>query len=191
MMQLLLLLTLVSHLLALAAADVTVETVRRGEAIEVSAQADLHADVFTAWEVLTDYDRYASFIPDLAVSRVVTRDARSAIVEQKGEARLLALRFPLEVRLAVSETPYRSVRSRAIAGNFRELQGLYELAPIPGGLRLVYSGRMVLGEEPPGLIDATVVRLNVARQFEALVREIERRSGTRDGPGDAPTPGKG
>jgi hypothetical protein len=161
---------------ALAAGEIAVDAVRRGEAIEISAQADLHADVHTAWRVLTDYDRYASFIPDLAVSRVLARDVRTAIVEQRGEARFLFLRYPLEVRLAIAEVPYRSVRSRSIAGNFRELQGLYELEPFPGGLRLLYSGRMVLSEGPPGLLDLTVVRLNAARQFEALVREIDRRA---------------
>jgi ribosome-associated toxin RatA of RatAB toxin-antitoxin module len=161
---------------ALAAGEIAVDASRRGAAIVVSAHADLHADVRTAWRVLTDYDRYASFIPDLTVSRVVSRGPGSAVVEQRGEARFLFLSYPLEVRLAVAETPYRSVRSRAIAGNFRELVGRYELEPIGGGLRLVYSGRMVLGDAPPGLLDVFVIRRNVARQFEALVREIDRRA---------------
>jgi len=161
---------------ALAADEIAVDAARHGAAIVVSAHADLRADVRTAWQVLTDYDHYASFIPDLTVSRVVSRGPRSAVVEQRGEARFLFLSYPLEVRLAVAEIPYRSVRSRAIAGNFRELVGLYELEPTPGGLRLVYSGRMVLGEEPPGLLDVIVIRRNVARQFEALVREIDRRA---------------
>jgi ribosome-associated toxin RatA of RatAB toxin-antitoxin module len=158
------------------AGEIAIDAARRGPAIVVSAQADLHADVRTAWQVLTDYDRYASFIPDLTVSRVLSRGPGSAVVEQRGEARFLFLSYPLEVRLAVAETPYRSVRSRAIAGNFRELVGRYELEPTRGGLRLVYSGRMVLGEEPPGLVDVFVIRRNVARQFEALVREIDRRA---------------
>jgi hypothetical protein len=161
---------------AVAAADVAVDAARRGEAIVISAHADLRVDVQTAWRVLTDYDHYASFIPDLTVSRVVARGPDSAIVEQRGEAQFLFLRYPLEVRLAVAETPYRRVRSRAIAGNFRELHGLYEIEPMPGGLRLLYSGRMVLAEGPPRLVDVIAVRLNVARQFEALVREIDRRA---------------
>lgn len=107
---------------ALAAPDIAVDAVRRGEAIEISARAELRVNVETAWRVLTDYDRYATFVPDLAVSRVVMRDAQTAIVEQRGEARFLSLRYPLEVWLAVAEVPYRSVRSRAIAGNFRELE---------------------------------------------------------------------
>jgi len=175
MRRLLALLLLAPH--ALAAGEIALDAVRRGEAIEISAHAELHVDVHTAWRVLTDYDGYASFIPDLRVSRVLERNARSAIVEQRGEARFLFLRYPLEVRLVVAEVPYRSVRSRSIAGNVRELQGLYELEPVPGGLRLQYSGRVVLSDGPPGLFDVTVVRLNAARQFEALVREIDRRAG--------------
>jgi len=162
---------------ALAAGEVAVDAARSGGAIDVSAHADLDVDVGTAWQVLTDYDRYASFIPGLAVSRVVTRDATSAIVEQKGEARFLFFRYPIEVRLAVAEVPLRSVTSHAIGGNLRELRGRYELEPLSRGVRLHYTGRIVLAEDPPGLIDVTAVRLNVARQFEALVHEIERGSG--------------
>jgi carbon monoxide dehydrogenase subunit G len=161
---------------ALAAGGITIDAARRGDAIVVSARADLDADVHTAWQVLTDYDRYTSFIPDLTVSRVVSRGAGNTVIEQRGEASLLFLRFPLEVRLQVAETPYRSVESRGVGGTFREFVGRYELEPAGAGLRLVYSGRMVLGESPPGLLDLLVIRHNVARQFEALVREIDRRA---------------
>jgi len=161
---------------AFAAGDVAVDAVRRGSAIEISAHADLDTDARTAWQVLTDYDHYATFIPDLAVSRVVARDAGTAIVEQKGEARFLFFRYPLEVQLEVAEVPFRSVRSQAIGGNLRELRGRYEIEPLAGGIRLNYVGRMVLAEEPPRPWDLAAARLAIARQFEALVREIDRRS---------------
>ena len=51
---------------AAAAATIVVESERDGEAVNIRAKADLKADVATAWRVLTDYDRYVEFIPDLA-----------------------------------------------------------------------------------------------------------------------------
>lgn len=152
------------------------DAVRRGDAIEVAAHAELTADVPTAWRVLTQYDRYASFIPDLALSRTMQRNGTTAIVEQKGEARFLFFRYPLEVRLEIAETPPRSVRSRAIGGNLRELSGHYQLVPSIDGSRLDYTGRIVLAEAAPHFVHITAVRLNIARQFEALVREIERQA---------------
>jgi methyl coenzyme M reductase subunit C-like uncharacterized protein (methanogenesis marker protein 7) len=57
-----------------AAATVTINANLQGDAIDIHASAMLNADAATAWRVLTDYDRYAEFIPDLRVSRVVARD---------------------------------------------------------------------------------------------------------------------
>src|SRR5262245_50017279 len=72
-----------------AVGEITVNAVRRGAAIEIAAHANLAADIPTAWRVLTEYDRYPDFIPDLAVSRIRERHGATAIVEQKGEARFL------------------------------------------------------------------------------------------------------
>ncbi|MCX7891577.1 MAG: SRPBCC family protein [Burkholderiales bacterium] len=154
---------------------------RRDGAFHVEAVAELRADPRVAWQVLTDYDRYAAFIPDLDASRVLARSADGVVVEQRGRAGLLFLRIPLSVRYFVQETPYRSVRSRAIGGDFRELEGAYDIAPAPGGLRLAYTGRLVPDFVLPPLLGTVAVRRSVERQFEAMAREIERRAGAPPG----------
>jgi ribosome-associated toxin RatA of RatAB toxin-antitoxin module len=158
-----------------AGETVSVHAERRDDAFVVEAVAEFRADPRVAWQVLTDYDRYAEFIPDLRSSRVVGRSGAGAIVEQRGQAGFLFIRIPLEVRYLVEETPYRAVRSRAIGGDFREMEGVYELSPVPGGLRLAYSGRLVPGFMMPPLFGTMAVRLSVERQFGAMVREIVRR----------------
>src|SRR5882672_481739 len=62
---------------------INVEARREGDAVIVEANALLHADLAIAWDVLTDYDRYAEFIPDLRSSRIVARSGGTVIVEQK------------------------------------------------------------------------------------------------------------
>lgn len=160
---------------------VSVQAERRDEAFFVEAVAVFPADPRVAWQVLTDYDRYADFIPDLRSSRVVGRSAAGTVVEQRGHAGFLFIRIPLEVRYLVEETPYRSVRSRAIGGDFREMEGTYDVSPVPGGLRLAYSGRLVPGFMMPPLFGTMAVRLSVERQFAAMVREIVRRDAAAEG----------
>jgi ribosome-associated toxin RatA of RatAB toxin-antitoxin module len=181
MWRLLLALVLVPR--AIAATETTVETQRHGNAIEISARAEINASPETVWQVLTDYDHYTDFIPGLTVSRVLKRDQGSVVVEQKGEARFLVFSLPLEERLAVTEVPFRSVRSQATEGTLREMNGRYDLEPFSDGVRLTYVGRLVLAEEGPSFVDLIAVRLNVTRQFEALVREIDRRSAAAAGAG--------
>ncbi|HLF38518.1 MAG TPA: SRPBCC family protein [Burkholderiales bacterium] len=162
------------------AAEVTVNAARSGDALQVEASAELVGSLTRAWQVLTDYDRLAAFVPDLQVSRVVSRERNSALVEQKGAARLLFFSYPMDVRLAITEYPRERVESRAVAGNFREMRSTYTLEMREGRVLLRYSGRMVPDFYVPPLIGTLVLRHNVESAFRALVDEIEL------GPGAAP-----
>lgn len=167
---LLLLLALPAH-----AAEVTVSTTRSGDVLQVEASAEFEGDRARAWQVLTDYGRLADFVPDLQVSRVVSRDRNSAVVEQKGEVRFLFLSYPMDVRLAITEHPQERVESRSIAGNFREMQGTYTLETRQERVLLRYSGRMAPDFDIPPLIGTFVLRRHVELTFGALVEEIERQ----------------
>src|SRR5262245_2687614 len=145
---------------------------REDDAVIVQAQAELKASLPTAWRVLTDYEHYAEFIPDLKSSRVLARAGNTAIVEQKGEAGFFLYHFPLEVIFSVTETPDNTVSSRAISGTFREMVGSYVLTETGGGVRLVYTGRLIPSFSLPPLIGVAALRAAVERQFLALAREI-------------------
>jgi ribosome-associated toxin RatA of RatAB toxin-antitoxin module len=147
---------------------------RDDEAVIVQAEAQLDAPLQTAWRVLTGYEHYAEFIPDLKSSRVLARSGNTAIVEQKGEAGFFFYHFPLEVTFSVTEIPDNTVSSRAISGTFREMIGTYVLTETQGGVRLVYTGRLVPTFTLPPLIGVPAVRAAVERQFLALAREIRR-----------------
>jgi ribosome-associated toxin RatA of RatAB toxin-antitoxin module len=170
----LLILCLAGFAAAAPAADVTVRATRNGDALEVEASAEFTGSLAGCWRVLTDYNRLAEFVPDLHASRVISREGNSAIIEQKGEARLLFFSYPLDVRLAITEHPQERIVSRAVAGNFRELHGTYWLQADQGRVRLRYSGRLVPDFYVPPFIGTLVLSSNVESTFRALVEEIER-----------------
>ena len=157
------------------AAEVTVHATRNGEALEVAAVAEFDGDIGRTWQVLTDYGRIAEFVPNLEVSRVISRGRNSAVVEQKGEARMLFFSYPINVRLAITELPQERVESRAIAGNFREMRNVYALEQRQGRVLLRYSGHLIPDFFVPPLIGTWALRNNVEETFRALVEEIERR----------------
>jgi ribosome-associated toxin RatA of RatAB toxin-antitoxin module len=157
------------------AADIVVRASRSGDVLQVEASAELEGSLENAWQVLTDYGRLAEFVPDLQVSRVISRDYNTVVVEQKGEARLLFFSYPIDVRLAITEKPREQVVSRAVAGNFREMQSTYALEARQGRIFLRYSGRLEPDFYVPPLIGTYLLRANVESMFRALVEEIERR----------------
>jgi carbon monoxide dehydrogenase subunit G len=160
---------------AAPAHEIAIEIAREGEFVSVRASAELKASPRIAWEVLTDYDHLAEFIPDVRSSRVLRRGPEGLLVEQKGEFGFLFFRQPIEVTMAVSEQPLRRIFARAVAGNMKNMEGSYELQATEAGVRLGYSGRFVPGFFVPPLIGMPLVRRSLERRFRAMVEEIERR----------------
>ncbi len=158
-----------------AAQEVSVETVREGEFIKVSATAQMQVDRRTAWDVLSDYDHLAEFIPDMLSSRIVLRNADGVLVEQKGEIGFLFFRQPLEVTLAVFEQPPRRIVARGVAGNVREMEARYELQSSQDGVKLSYFGRFIPEFFLPPIVGMAIVRSSMERKFRAMVDEILRR----------------
>ena len=162
------------------AGDLELTTRRDGDGIEINARARLSGSAESAWKVLTDYERYAAFIPDLHTSKIVSRIANRLVVEQRGEARFLWFKLPMIATLAVTETAPVRVESQLMRGTLREMRGRYELVNDADGLRFVYTGRLVPDAEQRGLFDHVAIRANVTRQLEALVREIDRAGANND-----------
>jgi ribosome-associated toxin RatA of RatAB toxin-antitoxin module len=156
------------------AAEISVQTTRHGDSFEIEATAEIEVDVADAWKVLTDYDRLADFIPGMHESRVVSRDGFNVVVDQRGEASLLFLTFPMRVRLAIEERPYERIVSAAIAGNFKELHGVYHLQLRGAKLQLRYEGKFTPDFVFPPLLGTLIVRTTAERRFSAMVHEIEK-----------------
>ena len=160
-----------------AAAAVAIETriERQGEYITVSASALMQVDARIAWEVLSDYEHLARFIPDMKSSRVVSRDGNRVLVEQKGEFGFFFYRQPVDVVLEVVEYPMRRMDARRISGNIRDLETRYDLKTSDAGVRLDYAGRFIPEFSVPPLFGLPMVRRVVERRFRAMVEEIARR----------------
>jgi ribosome-associated toxin RatA of RatAB toxin-antitoxin module len=157
-------------------ADITLNVTRNGDAFSVEASAEFEGTIPATWKALTDYGSYADYIPGMVESRVVSRRGDRAEVEQKGEARVLFLVFPIEVKLAVVERPYERVESRAVSGSFREMRSTYSMEAGQGRVVLRYAGRMVPDFYVPPLIGTLLLKRNIEDTFVALVEEIERRN---------------
>ena len=157
------------------AATVSIDVERGTDTIDVRASAVLKADAATAWRVLTDYDRYVEFIPDLRLSHVVSRHGAMVTVEQSGDAALWALKVPVQITFEINETAPNRLQSRTVAGSLRALTSCYELTPVASGIRLDYVGHVTPRFELVGQIEQAALERTVTRQFQALADEIERQ----------------
>lgn len=162
---------------ALGAEELQVQVERRGELFHVNASARIAASLEIAWQVLTDYERLPRFVPGILRSKVLIRSGNRVLIEQEGEARFLMFSFPIEIRIEVEERPRETVNSRAVSGNMRSMWGRYELQrdAARSGVTLRYFGALEPDFALPPLIGMAALRATIEDQFEAMVREIERR----------------
>jgi len=167
------------HAAAAEAIETRIE--RQGEYITVNASTLIQVDARIAWEVLSDYDHLAQFIPDMKSSRVVSRDGNRVRVEQKGDFGFFFYRQPVEVMLEVVEEPQRRIDARRISGNIRDLETHYELKASDAGVKLDYAGRFIPEFSVPPFFGMAMVRRVIERRFRAMVEEIVRRDALERG----------
>jgi ribosome-associated toxin RatA of RatAB toxin-antitoxin module len=159
-----------------AAEDVSVETMRRGTAVEVLCRATLSAPRELIWQTLTDYNRLSEFIPGMLKSRVLEVRGPVSVVEQLGEVRFLLFTFPIEVTVASTDRPPDVLEVQLLKGNLRRLEGGYRIEALDGGRVILHWQGLIEPESPmPPLIGELLMRTTIADQFQGMVREIERR----------------
>ena len=157
------------------AQEISIHTARDGDFVTVSASAVMQVHLGVAWAVLSDYDHLAKFIPDLEISRVLSRDGNRVRVEQKGDVGFFFYRQPVNVVLDVLEEPPTRITARGVEGNVRQLETRYELEPLTSGVKLEYVGRFEPDFSIPPLIGMPILGKVFARRFRSMVEEIRRR----------------
>ena len=156
-------------------AEVSVE--RHGREILVEAHAEVGTTPDATWSTLVDYDRFSEFIPDMSLSRTVSRNGPIAVVEQKGRVSFGPFGQHFSLLLQVEEEPGASIRSVGLQGDFRRFEARYDLASIaPARTRIDYRATLEPTMAVPPLVGLPVMRAAIRRQFEAMVGEIARRA---------------
>jgi hypothetical protein len=144
--------------------------------VNVEATQELQTDARTLWATLTDYNRLATFIPDMISSRIISAPGTPKRVEQIADAGLFAFIMPDQVVLALEETPHSSIRFRAINGKLISMTGEWRIVGDKAPVTLVYRSHIVPLSPIPPLGSGFFVEDEVRTRFEAVGREAERRT---------------
>ena len=147
-----------------------------GNGVRVAAEVDVRASRAVAWKILSDYDRWAEFMPELKVSRVVSREPLR--VEQRGGLSWLP-GLPIVVVADVVETPGERVHFKKIQGNVAFLEGEWRLSPVKGGTRVAYRAVVEPGFPLPVSVSLDIFREDTRAKVEAMAQEIMRQARNR------------
>ena len=143
--------------------------------VRVEARQELQADANTVWATLTDYNRLATFIPDMISSRLISAPGAPKRVEQIADSGLFAFIMPDHVVLLMEESPNRLIRFRSVSGKVLAMTGEWQIIGDAAPVTLVYRSRIMPIAPLPPLVSSYFVEDEVKKRFEAVGREAERR----------------
>lgn len=155
--------------------DFSFVVTREGDSIRTEARVDLAVAPALVWAVLTEYERYPRFISSMRDSRIVSRNLGGLVVEQKGRFSFLFFSQDIEARMLVSEFPPNIIESSVLEGNFKVMNGRYELLQVGDNTRISFSGRLIPKFSLPPVFGMSIVRSVLLRNFNELIAEILRR----------------
>ncbi|MCK9985892.1 MAG: hypothetical protein AzoDbin1_02364 [Azoarcus sp.] len=158
---------------AVADKDVRVERNAGGFTVDMLAHAPVSPAL--AWEVLTDFDHMASFVPNLRTSRVTERGDSFVRVHQTGTARYGVFWTNFESVREIRFSPPKEIRAQGVGGNVKRMESLMRLEAEAGGTLLRYHAEVQPDFWLPPLLGPSFVRHETAEQFSAIIREMVRR----------------
>jgi len=129
----------------------------------------------TVLNVLTDFDHMVGVVPNLESSRVVSRSGRVFIIEQRGKADFGPLSVRFESRRRVELFPDGRLVADALSGSTKYMHSELRVLAEGRAARIDYQVEMIPDRWLPSSLGVSFMRHELAEQFNALRREMERR----------------
>jgi hypothetical protein len=156
-----------------AIASIDIREIGEGFVVDLVMRAPLPREL--AYEVLTDFEHMANWVPNVAESRVVKREGNRTTVEQQGLARFGLLSFPYVTVREVELAAPASIRSTQVTGSMKRLTSLMRLSSEGGETRLDYHAEFVPSAVAAKVLTRAFVEHEFREQFEAIIAEMVRR----------------
>ena len=159
---------------ALAERDVKIE--RDADTIRIDAKLRVDVHHHIAWQVLTDYNNLARFVPGLLTSRIVSEPGSPMLLKQTGRSGLLWMTVPVEVVVRIEEIPLEVIHFSAVSGTLKSKSGEWRIEAQDDATLLIYRASIVPGFWVPPLIGTAVMAQDVRTKLVGVANEMTRRA---------------
>lgn len=128
-----------------------------------------------AYDVLTDFDFFDRFAPNVKTSRIAKREGNRMVIEQTGVAKFGLLSIPYSSQRQIDVTPPESIRSVQLQGSMKKMESLMTLKSEGGATRMVYHIDLVPSAAAASILTPSRLEHDIEDQFNALIAEMVRR----------------
>lgn len=146
-----------------------------GEVYVVNAVFYAPAPQAVAWDVLTDFDRLAKWVPHVADSKILKREETVLTVEQHGVAKYGAASFPYTTERKIELKPPAGIKTTQLKGSMRRVESTIMLEADGKGTRILYHLEIVPSVFAGAVMSKKFVEHEITEQFTAIVGEMSHR----------------
>ena len=134
-------------------------------------------DLNTAWSVLTDYNNFAQFLPNIASSKIVLEDGDRVVFEQINVVDLWLFQQEFEVQIEAFKTKPAQVDFKIVDGDLKKLIGRWQLEEVsPGSILVSHAVEVEPGSDTEKPFFYGVYESSLEETLQAIALEINKRS---------------
>lgn len=102
----------------------------QGEKGKYTGRVLVTASMDTAWQVLTDYDNFEQFLPEVTNSELVEANGDQKVFEQINKIKVFLFNKKSRVRIAVQEDYPQQLDFKIVDGDLETLDGIWRLEAV-------------------------------------------------------------
>ena len=157
------------------------EVLVEGSNGEFFGQVLVNSSIDTAWEVLTDYDNFENFLPNITNSELISSEGNRNVFKQDNEFRVLPfVTTKSSIEVQATETQPSQVEFTLVGGDLESLDGVWRLESIPTaeGDRVLVTHQVSVdpGNASPRGIFYSTYKSMLGDSLAAAKQEAESRS---------------
>lgn len=165
-------------------------SLRNGEVVFLGKDGDytcrllVKTSVDNAWQVLTDYEHFAEFLPGVVSSEIVETDGNLKVFEQINNIKTLIFSIRSRVKIASTESYPEQIAFQAVDGDLKTLNGEWLLEPVspypsapPDSVLITHKVTVEPAEAPSDSIFFSIYEDRLQETLLAIKQEAEKRAG--------------
>ncbi|WP_283148730.1 SRPBCC family protein [Silvimonas soli] len=168
-----------------AASAVEAHVEKAGQTVKLDSEFTVPVSREIAWQVLTDFEHMASFVPNLTSSQVLERTPKSLKVEQKGSVPFGPFHVAYDSIREVELTPMTEIHAKAVGGDSGAMTSVSTLSEKNGQTVVSYRAEWTPTSKLVGSFGTGAARDQLLHQFSAMEQEMLRRGGHKGKAADA------
>lgn len=153
------------------------EAIVSGSAGQYVAQVLIESEPETAWQVLTDFEHLAQFLPNVVATQVLESSVQRTVVEQTNVSQILFAQVQSKVRTENRVIAPGKLGFHLLKGDLNHLQGYWQVLPLNSSQILVKQ--VVSADADMGFLEGSfhlLFRETLKRTLKAIQTETQART---------------